>query len=110
MPGSRRAASCARTGPRPGVPGDTATARTPRVARTCAQSRLADGMAERYPRVSTVTAPPRGIMGPSSGSVSGFRVVYCARVEQGAEYPTATGARRGPHAGEADAAVIVGVA
>lgn len=52
----------------------------PGVARSCRRSPSADGMAERYPRVSPVTAPPRGIMGPSSGSLSGSSVdrVYFA--------------------------------
>jgi hypothetical protein len=68
-PPCRRAASCGRIWRRPSVPGHTATtAKARRIARRCRYSRLANGMLERYPGASSVTAPPRGIIAPPSGS------------------------------------------
>jgi len=68
-PRCRRAASRGRTRPRPNVPGHTATTtKARRIAHRCTCSRSADDMVERYPGASPVTAPPRGINAPPSGS------------------------------------------
>jgi hypothetical protein len=68
-PRCRRAVSCGRTRRRPGMPGHTATTtKARRIARRCTYSRSADDMLERYPGAGPVTAPPRGINAPPSGS------------------------------------------